>query len=545
MLLQKTGTKNLKTHSIKRFGGINARSNAASGEFRHSINISLDDYPAACALKPDKKLFDLSSITHIISDLTQNEEYDTFSGLTLLDIYINSNRVGDNLKVSANSKILSFKDKILSFPEGMEFRNNIFRYTGYFYNLNSVYHTSGGLEGASLINQYTPGVTFDSIKKGDRITLEMVGNSTWTGRVHPSNPNCCYGEVSSITSSAGIYLYYYDKFHRQVVHHINNYDASAGKQFILRKFMPPFIDAAVRDERLFGVWENRLYISKTGDHTDFHRIEYEADGTQSLSNPCMLTVEKGGDFTAIHGYKNKMLLFKKNGVYMLLGESAPDFKIRSLADIGCIDKNSISATADGSVIFLSFDGVYFYNGREFKKVSSKLPQSRFIRGRGICYGDKYYLSAVTENGHIFYIYHYNMDIWSKKSTGEVKDFARYPGGLYAALSDGYYKIEGEDNCNGVEWEAELNAAFDDTLSIKQNLYLRLNLKLDEESRFNVYTSYDNLEFKKIFSSSAPYEKPYYIPLDINSGRCIKIKLTGTGGFKLYELERTFVIRGRI
>ena len=117
-------------------------------------------------------------------------------------------------------------------------------------------------------------------------------------------------------------------------------------------------------------------------------------------------------------------------------------------------------------------------------------------------------------------------------------FRSLDGALYYISGNNLMTVEGADTSD-INWSGELGDFAEKTLFKKYMMKLQFLLELSEGSEFNILISYDNGAWESLATIIKPGKRSYLIP--INTHRCdyYKLKLSGTGDFKLHAMAKVY------
>ena len=144
-------------------------------------------------------------------------------------------------------------------------------------------------------------------------------------------------------------------------------------------------------------YQTRIYWSGLKDTTSWSALDFIEIG-----------LNDGQEITGIKKLSDRLVIFKTRSIYNLFftGDSDIPFILkRSNSSVGCIAPWSIQELENG-LVFLSYDGLYFYDGNNSFKVSDKVNttikgfnQSRFSSAVSLVQKDKNrYMLATTSSG---------------------------------------------------------------------------------------------------------------------------------------------------
>jgi hypothetical protein len=294
--------------------------------------------------------------------------------------------------------------------------------------------------------------------------------------------------------------------------------------------------AAVNDNRMFAVSGNQLLASKQGDFKVW-------DSFQGISTDSFVAdVSTQGDFIGLIVYQDHVTAFKEQYLHELYGNIPSNYSIPEVIKKGCVDQASL-VELDGTLFFMSQDGVYKYSGGLPRKISMNINEN-FVSGPAIGFDNKYYVNLYNGSEYQLFIYNSIYNDWYKEDNIEVSHFAIFENSLYILTTDNKI-IKFNSGTEKVEWEI-FSHEFDQLLFENKNYRkLLINLELDYGSSAAFYVSKDNKPYDMIKNITEVTHRHFRIPLDLRNCNTFKIKITGRGEFILKNIQRTFDVGGAI
>lgn len=284
------------------------------------------------------------------------------------------------------------------------------------------------------------------------------------------------------------------------------------------------------NNRLWGVKGNNIYASKLGDYSDWTTylgVETDAYATD---------VATEGSFTGIYPYANHVVMTKPDCLHELYGYKPSNFQVQKTTNKGCLFGKSI-VEINGVLYFVGRDAVYGFTGSIPKPVSLNLNEKyvNTVAGRLDNY---YYLSLFNGDTYNLYVYDTLTGLWVREDDLQVKDFVYLNGSLYALAADNkIYKFN--SGTEEIDWEVETEIFTEKISEKKGHSQITLRVDLEQSSVLNIYYKINNEGYQLVKTFNKPglqVVHAYMIPVRAEH---FQIKLTGTGKFKLYEIERKF------
>lgn len=344
----------------------------------------------------------------------------------------------------------------------------------------------------------------------------------------------------------------YDTF----LHLTDSFTVSRFTELIgISRGMPELENCFADENRLWGTQGSRIYASKLGDPFNFDT--FEGLSTDSY----FLEVQTPGNFTAgcsAYGYPT---FFKADYIYRMYGAQPDAYQLQELAangvKRGC--ENSV-AMVGNTLMYLSELGVMGYTGGYPSKCDRALGDAVLSEAAAGTDGRKYFLCA-RENGgaRVLYVFDTENGTWIREQEINLIAFDASEGILLGQErkslqhADVAWVFAGEPSWTGGVQETELEAIaefgdFDMSIIDRQNANrttimnrksvhrIQLRLIVGTGASVTVAIRYDSeAQWRTVKTISATMKQSVYLP--ILPRRCdhFRLKITGTGDWKLYAL----------
>lgn len=507
-----------------RFGGLNHSAGAGDGELWDMRNMTSDHYPVLASRAPRLKCH----------GLTQPGGLFSWEGLCWVDgtaFYFRGEErgqvaAGQKTFASMGAYILIFPDKCCYNVDTGEFGHLEASWTG-----EKLTFGDGVLYGeAAAANCIScEGVRWeDYFRAGDAVTIE--------GCV--TNP----GNNTSIIVRAidADKLYFYE----------NSFALGADGaaytetgELSIKRSVPDLKYVCENENRLWGCTDSTIYASKLGDI--FNWNVYDGLDTDSYA----VDTGSAGPFTGCISYLGYPTFFKEDHIYKVYGSVPSNFEVMGSATLGLAAGCGGSLAIAGEALFyLGRNGVMAYTGGIPQPMGAAFGMKRFKNAVAGSDGLKYYISMLDEVGVWgIYVYDTQKGVWHKEDETHVTHFARWDGNLYMLGQDGGVLIAGnaqdppEDAVpeEEVAWAAEFADFTEEDPNKKGISKIQIRLELEEGASVQVWLMFDSDgQWHKAGSALGEGAKrSYYLPIVPRRADHYKLKLTGTGGCRIYSIVR--------
>lgn len=305
--------------------------------------------------------------------------------------------------------------------------------------------------------------------------------------------------------------------------------------------VPDLDFVCVNENRLWGCAGDVIYASKLGDPFNFNVFDgLSTDSWQSG------TVD-AGDFTACVSYLGYPVFFKEDTVYKVYGDRPDNFQWTASARLGVLPGSHKSlAVAGETLYYLSRAGICAYTGGIPAVISAPLGMNaRFEDAVAGSDGLRYYVSMSDGTTRSLYVYDTQVRVWHREDASDPLCFAFTDGGLYMLLkTGGLWRMDGQDGVQEAAfgWTARFadsSRFYETTDTGSQNkkglLRLLLRCEMEAGASLTVHVRYDGGAWEAKRTVTATEKQSCHVPLILRRCDHYTLKLTGTGGARIYSL----------
>ncbi|MBE6920169.1 MAG: hypothetical protein E7468_01225 [Ruminococcaceae bacterium] len=309
----------------------------------------------------------------------------------------------------------------------------------------------------------------------------------------------------------------------------------------IKRTVPDLKYICENENRLWGCSDNRIFSCKQGDPFNWNnRDGVESDGYE-------VDTGSAGIFTGCVSFQGYPTFFKEDHIYKVYGALPSEFQLMESTVPGVANGSHLSLAVANSILFyLSRNGVMAYTGGIPQSVGSAFGLQRFQNAVAGSDGMKYYISMQdgTETWGL-YVYDTQTGLWFKEDDSQAVGFARHDGKLYMQTKMGQLLITGNVPAQPeeaeleetVQWFAEFADITEKDPNKKGISKLQLRLELEEGANVQVWMMLDS-DGKWMPVGQAVGEgkkRSYYLPIVPRRADHYRLKLTGTGGCRIYSL----------
>lgn len=377
-------------------------------------------------------------------------------------------------------------------------------------------------EAAEANTIYASGANWsDKFNVGDAVTIS--GATT-----HESN-----NQTIIIREIDGDYLRFYE----------NSFTINEGgdtENLTISRDMPDLDFICENENRLWGCKGDTIYSSKLGD--PFNWNVFDGISTDSYA----VNVGSAGDFTACCSYLGYPVFFKEDNIYKVYGDKPSNFQVMGSATLGVEKGSHMSPAIAGETLFyLSRAGIVAYSGGIPQSIADAFGTDRYRNAVGGSDGVKYYVSMQGADGWDLFVYDTRTSMWHREDSLEVVGFG-WNSELYFLDATGKLWLNGNTRTvpEGAVSEGPVDsvAEFGDFVEADPNkkgiAKLQLRMELDAGASVTVWMRFDSVgEWESVSALTTTVKRSFYLPIIPRRADHFKIKLTGTGGWKLYSLVR--------
>lgn len=282
---------------------------------------------------------------------------------------------------------------------------------------------------------------------------------------------------------------------------------------------------------------HEIYACKLGDPTNWFCYMGLASDSYAA------TIGSEGVFTGACTHAGYVLFFKDGILHKVYGSQPSNFQVTDVRCRGVQGGSERSLVSiNGYLYYKSRSGVCRYDGSLPVLVSQALGNERYFDGVAGAVGSKYYISMRDGAGDFsLFVYDTERGTWHREDDTRVRWFAPMDGDLYYVDSaDRLMCVYGSNGTREerVSWFAESGEI---GLSLPDQKYvsrIQVRLALERGAQFALAVMYDSSGvWEEKINLVSPAFRSYYVP--VLAKRCdhMKIRLYGSGGFRLYSIAK--------
>ena len=357
---------------------------------------------------------------------------------------------------------------------------------------------------------------------GDAVTIEGADDEE-------NNTTLIIREISKDKKSLGFYEH--------------SFTVAKSQTVTISRKVPDMDFICENENRLFGCKGDTVYASKLGDPFNWNVFDGLASDSFSVD------VGSAGDFTACTSYGGYAVFFKEDRVYKLYGDKPTNFQLMSSASLGVVEGSSESVAVAGEALYyLSKVGVMVYTGGIPSCISYVFGDVSYCDAVGGSDGLRYYVSMRESGTDKYTLMSYDTRYreWYKEDETKAVGFCYYDGLRMLAQDGTLYRIgpykNAEDGQTAEPAFESMIEFYDITESMTDRKHVnsvQLRLMLDSGATVKIYMSFDGGEYQEVDSISGDGKASYYVPCRLHRCDYYRIKLTGTGKWKLCAMTREY------
>lgn len=511
------------------FGGYNHNLSAGDGDIWNEENISSDLFPILSPRQP----------RYLITQLAEPNGFYAHDGLYWVDgtgFYADGAQVAGMTLANNRKTFASLGAYIVILPDKVWYN----RLTGEYGSLEASWSGGGTLEGGTYAGEPAEANTLHSVGAAWEDTFSVGDAVELSGCVTHAENN----KTVIIREIDGEYL----RFLENCFIIAENGDAETN--LTLRRTMPELDYICENENRLWGCKEDTVYASKLGDI--FNWNVFDGVSTDSYA----ANVGSAGDFTGCCSYLGYPCFFKEEHIYKVYGDKPSNYQVMPSASLGTEKGSGHSYGIAGEVLFyLSRTGIMAYSGGIPQSINAAFGTERYKNAVGGSDGTKYYVSMqdAADNWHLF-CYDKRNNIWCREDNTQAMALS-WSGELYCMTKDGKLWMNGNARSapEGAEAEASVTsvAEFADFVEDGSNgvgaeyganrkgtskIQVRMELDAGASVTFAMQFDSDGI-WREVKTLTTETKRSYYIPIIPRRSDHFKIRINGTGSWRLYSLVR--------
>ncbi len=407
------------------FGGLNTLPSAGEGEFSQMTNLSARAYPFLATRAPRALEYAVDQPGGILG---------AGDGLLWMDgatLYQNGAELatlstGEKQLVRMGAQLIVWPDKV-----AVNLKNG---------EIRPLEHSYAATGNVSVSQSNLAGEASDTAAFL-KIAAEGIGNgfSAWDGV-----------EIAGLSNDAlnGSHILYAVEDDFLIVPGVLEAPFSQTGSLTVSRTCPDMDFLAVHQNRLWGCSSenHEIYASKLGDPANFH--VYAGIASDSYA----ATTGTAGDFTGAAVVNDTLAFFQEDGVHKVLGTRPANYQIAYTPTSGVMRGSEKSlCLVDGTLFYLSPEGVCAYDGAYAQKISHKLDGWKLQNGVAGAVDGRYFLSCEDEDekAHLL-VYDVAAGLWHREDSLRARGFARMGNSLFILTADSLYRAESGDEV--FSWE---------------------------------------------------------------------------------------------
>lgn len=309
----------------------------------------------------------------------------------------------------------------------------------------------------------------------------------------------------------------------------------------IERTVPDMDYLCARENRLFGCKGDTIYVSKLGDPFNWNVF----DGLASDS----FTVNAGtaGSFTGCCSFKGYCCFFKENIIYKLYGDLPSNYQLLDSASLGVAQGSSASLAIAGEVLFyLSRTGIVSYAGGFPQSIAQAFGDDRYQNAVAGSDGRRYRVSMQkSAGGYEMFVYDTATGLWHKEDDTQAVCFAGEKN-LYWLDARGDLWLDGgaadiPQNAtkeNAVQSMVEFGDFTEGSPNKKGTSKFQLRMELETGAQVEVLIQFDSSgQWRRVAALTASQKRSFYLPIIPRRSDHFRLKLIGSGDWKLYSLVR--------
>ena len=327
----------------------------------------------------------------------------------------------------------------------------------------------------------------------------------------------------------------------------NGDDYDEGGDIRIERRVPDLKFLCENENRLWGCTDTTIFACKRGDIFNWYVSDMLEDDSYQVDTG------SAGVFTGCISYRGYPTFFKEDHIYKIYGSVRSNFEVLGSASLGLAKGSHNSLAIAGETLFyLGRNGVMAYTGGIPQPMGAAFGTMRFRDAVAGSDGLKYYVSMQDESGAWgLYVYDTQTGLWHQEDETQAMGFARCDGELYMLDEQGKLWIVGDPQTSpegsvlegDVEWMAEFSDFTDDSPNHKGLSKLQIRVELDPGATLQVWLQFDSdgiwHQVRKTMGEGK--KRSYYLPIVPRRTDHYRLKLTGTGGCRIFSLTREFYV----
>lgn len=285
---------------------------------------------------------------------------------------------------------------------------------------------------------------------------------------------------------------------------------------------------------------NEIYACALGDPKNWNRFMGLTTDSYAVN------VGSAGPFTGAATHLGNVLFFKEDVVHQIMGNAPVNFSTDSIGVRGVAKGSAKSLCVVNEVLYYHSSGdVCAFSQSLPVSISDQLGRALFTDAVAGSVNGKYYISMANGNLHTMFVYDPDMNLWCKEDSANVRWFAQVDGELYFVSENTIYSVLGNitdysDDDAALEapvaWMLETGDIGLDSPFNKYICGIQLRASVDLGSTIRIEMQYDSTgAWNEVFRDSPITPKSLVVPITTPRCRTLKLRISGTGGLKIWSL----------
>lgn len=300
-----------------------------------------------------------------------------------------------------------------------------------------------------------------------------------------------------------------------------------------------------------------IHISYDNDISEEKWETYSENGELTAKCAQEIQLLDDGDFTCGVNYLDYPIFFKKNSMYMLLGEYNP-FSLTRIDSVGCPYPDSI-AICNGKLYFLSDLGVMEYDGGTPELISQNIKLNNFNAATQSDTVYSYHQQYAFSDNRYYYIGEYIYDTytkaWSKQKIGDTYIYPQcfFNNDRYLKTVE-YSNIPGESSYSIVSLFRSSDTELSDWYFTTKQFHeyqegkkiiskLIIGFEKENTTALKIEVSLNKGAFQTVYTWDGTIDFVKEVPVLLPPCDYFQVRVKGTGKTIVHYIKREFRVLG--
>lgn len=300
-----------------------------------------------------------------------------------------------------------------------------------------------------------------------------------------------------------------------------------------------------------------IHISYDNDISSEKWETYSVNGETTAMCAQAIQLLDDGDFTCGVNYRDYPIFFKKNSMYMLLGEYTP-FSLTRIDSVGCPYPDSV-AICNGKLYFLSDLGVMEYDGGTPELISQNIKLNNFNPSTQSNNAYSYHQQYAFSDNRYYYIGEYIYDTytkaWSKQKIGDAYVYPQcfFNNDRYLKTVE-YSNIPGESSYSIVSLFRSSDTALSDWYFITKQFHeyqegkkiiskLIIGFEKENTAALKIEVSLNKGSFRTVYTWNGTTDFVKEVPVLLPPCDYFQVRVSGKGKTIVHYIKREFRVLG--